>query len=318
MKKILIGSAFLLFLLVVSVSFLACDFNDINSNVNNGTNSENGESSTYTVTTKSSTDDYGLAGVYTQYDENTFELDAKVELSASVNNGYNFEGWYINNTCLSKEPNYTYIMKKQTVEIEARYSSYTINTICDTNCEGIAGTYTLMNDKKVSVGETVLLSATVNDGYTFDGWYINGVCISENLNCSYVMRKENVNIEPVFSFYTLSTHGRVENSWGNEDAYFSAGTYTTYSNKKISVGKSITLKATQNEGYNFKGWFINGVCVETNTEYTFVMNRNNIDIVACYDYYVLNTVGIYTRDGVNYEFNPPSIATDDIYSNQKI
>ena len=95
---------------------------DTNSPTNSNDNSEN-QTVSYTVTTTCSTDDYGLAGTYTMINAKTYNVGDKIELSATVNDGYNFEGWYIsdslygNSVCLSTELNYSYTMQSKNVTI---------------------------------------------------------------------------------------------------------------------------------------------------------------------------------------------------------
>ena len=286
------------------------------------------------TTTANDTDEYGLAGSYTMLKSKEYAIGEAVELTATVNEGYNFEGWYIvektgsgyyqqtNLVLLSKNTNYTYTMQDKSVTIAAIFSSYTITTASSTNTGGAAGSFTRLNNKKVSDGEMVELTATVNDGYNFEGWYIDGVCVSRNLTYNYTMEKENANIEVRYSCYQLSTVGYAKDASGNTEAGFNAGTYTQYSSENISVGKTVTLIATVNDGYNFAGWYIDGTCVGTELEYTYTMGKENVTIVAEYSYYTLTTTAKWSLESGPYEasiweLDSPSIYVSPIYSNQK-
>lgn len=280
------------------------------------------------ISTVSDTDQYGLAGNYTMLYNKKVEAGESVALTATVNNGYNFEGWYINDNCISTEKEYNYVSTSQSVEIEARFSAYVVNTSTEGNVANVAGTYTNLYQKKVSDGENVNLTATVNEGYNFEGWYINNVCVSRALNYTYVMEKSNVDICAKYSRYSLTVLGTAYNDDGDTDETFAAGTYTRYTNQEFSAGTEITLTATVNEGYNFEGWYIGKNCVSTSLEYTFTMEKSNITIEAVYRYYVLTTSAKYTHSGfkdsygsntsVYSDFSPSSMYISPVYENKKI
>lgn len=286
----------------------------------------------YSVTTNSSTDDYGLAGTYTMLNAKKFKVGDKVQLSATANKGYNFEGWYINSTLLSRELNYAYTMQSKNVTVTAKFSSYTVNTKSSTNTSGAAGTYTTLYNQRVSEGETVELKATVNEGYNFEGWYAGNICVSRDLTYNHTMEKENVIFEARYSCYRLTTVGVAVNSYGNVDAAFNGGTYTKYSNENVSAGQTVTLTATVNDGYNFVGWYVEETCVSTNLEYTFTMEKSDVTVQAVYIYYRLTTTAANAYDwnkdqtesydyGVlaNFgEFSSPAIYISPVYKDQKI
>ncbi len=318
--------------------FDASDYYDDTTNYDNTTNYGD-ESATPIVntvtTTANDTDEYGLAGSYTMLKSKEYQVGDTVTLTATVNEGYNFEGWYIlekvgsgyyeqtNMVLLSDKADCTYTMQDKSVTIAAIFRSYTITTASSTNTGGSAGSFTRLNNKKVSEGKTVELTATVNDGYNFEGWYIDGVCISRNLNYTYTMEKENAEIEVRYSCYQLSTIGYAVNASGTSEAGFNAGTYTQHSNTKLSTGKTVTLTATVNDGYNFVGWYINGACVETDLEYTYTTEKEDVTIVAKYSYYLLTTTAKWgygptpSKFSV-WEFSSPSIYISPIYNSQKV
>ncbi len=264
----------------------------------------------YSLTVTSWTDDNGAAGTYTSISNKKVIPNTKVALTATVNEGYNFEGWFIDNRCVSNSLSYTYEMTDSNKTVEARYSSYTVNTSSKNNVANVAGTYTSLYNKKIATGDTVALTATVNPGYNFEGWYIDDVCISKTPAFSYTMERSNVEIIAVFSSYTVSTIGISYNASWKADGAFDAGTYTRMSTENVSAGKSVTLTATVNEGYNFVGWFINDTCVEPTLEYTFTMGKENVEIEARYIYYRLTVTGIRIY---NYGWNRTDLENPEMY-----
>ena len=274
------------------------------------------------VSTTSSTDQYGLAGTYTMLSEKEVAVGDTVSLTATINEGYNFEGWYINEVLLSDQLVCTYTVTNNDVEIEAVYSAYTITTTATNNTGGAAGTYTNFYNKKLSEGEKVNLVATVNEGYNFEGWYVNNICVSRALNYEYTMEKKNIAFEARFSSYHLTTLGVAVNSNGKAEAGFNAGTYTKYSNEKLSTGESVTLTATVKDGYNFVGWYIDEICVSNNFEYAFTMEKEDITVMAVYSYYTVTTTARYGNTSEpsstsNWEYTSPAAYISPVYSAQK-
>ena len=219
MKKLLplIVTALMLLLLV------ACD--NTPSNVNNGENtSPNQQPTTYLLKTYSLTDEYGNAGTYTEINTK-YSAGENIELEATVKSGYNFVGWFINGTCVSEDLKYTFTMKPNNIEMEARYNYFTVRTSSYSDDYEKAGTYTKLKSKKISVGEQVKVEATVNDGYNFEGWFINNVCVSEELTYSFVMKEKDVDLEARWSYYTITVSS-------STDEQGTAGTYPKKNKEK--------------------------------------------------------------------------------------
>ena len=244
----------------------------------------------FTVSTGSNTNDRGNAGTFTEMNQVKVSVGTSVTVSAQTNAGYNFVGWYIGNICVSEDPTYSFIMKAERLYLEAKYNSYTVST--GTFAESAAGSFTQINAQKISIGEQVTLSAVANDGYNFEGWYYwwSDTCVSKDSTYTFTMKAENVDLEARFSSYTVSTGTYAESA---------AGTFTQLNEKKISVGEQVTLSAVANEGYNFEGWYYwwSDTCVSKDSTYTFTMKAENVDLEARFSCYVLNVYG-YTYEGM--------------------
>ena len=243
----------------------------------------------YTVSVNSYTDEQGTAGTFTKKTDEKISIGETVTLTATVNKGFNFEGWYVNGNHVSSDFEYSFTMKDENVDVEAVYSYYSITVESWSDEQGMAGTYPKKNNERISAGETVTLTATVADGYNFEGWYINGVCVCSELTYQFVMEKANKTISAEYSYYTLTTNGYILKWSYTETLESIAGTYTKYDETKISEGKTVTLVATIGDGYTFKGWYIRNVCVSTDLEYSYTMTKDNVEIEAMYTYYTLST-----------------------------
>ena len=232
----------------------------------------------YTVSTYSfyNNDDYGMAGTFTKLEEKKVSIGETVTLTATVNDGYNFEGWYRDGICLSKDLTYSFEMTAESRNIEALYSYYTISTFSYSDDFGIAGSFTKLEGEKVSLGKTVTLTATVNNAYNFEGWFRGDVCVCKDLTYTFEMTNENRDVEARYSYYTVST-GSMSDDWG------AAGTYTKLDEKKFSIGETVTVSATVNAGYKFLGWHINGVKFSSSLTYSFTMTNSSVGLSAEYE-----------------------------------
>ena len=191
---------------------------------------------------------------------------------------------------------YNFIMKDENVDIEAVYSYYSITVESWSDEQGMAGTYPKKDNERISAGETVTLTATVADGYNFEGWYIDGVCVCSELTYQFVMEKANKTISAEYSYYTITSNGYLS-KWGYGNLEDVQGTYTKYDYKKVSIGDKVVFVATAGDGYTFEGWYLNDVCVCKDLEYTYTMEKRNVEIVALYTYYTVSTEVSYYHDG---------------------
>ncbi len=68
----------------------------------------------------------------------------------------------------------------------------------------------------VVYGDTVIVKAQLDSGYLFDGWYLNGKYVTNQLEYSFIMPANNVSLEAKFSLeYTLRIfqQGYAEDAW---------------------------------------------------------------------------------------------------------
>ena len=135
-----------------------------------------------------------------------------VTLRASSDTGYDFEGWFdANGNKISGSTTFYYTTTDRHVMLTGRFvfnpnspSEPTPSTLRPkhnlyASCtEGGSITWTSL---RLQEGESVTLSATVNSGYTFLGWFLNGVLYTTLRQFSYTVTSESVqNFEARFEF----------------------------------------------------------------------------------------------------------------------
>ena len=115
-------------------------------------------------------------------------------------------------------------------------------------------------------GEQVTINATPNQGYRFVGWYDGEALVSTQPSYSFTIGNEDISYVARFTYETYNfvveseslVKGLVSNSSGQYD-YLS----------------DVTIEATPNTGYSFRGWYEGNDLVSTDNPYTFAMPYAN-------------------------------------------
>ncbi len=234
----------------------------------------------YTLTTSRN---ISAAGTVNSYWNQKVTVGDSVELVANTNKGYTWLGWYDGETLLSSETTFTYEMPAESKTLIAKWTYYTLST--QTN-DSEAGTYTALLDKKVTVGDSIELIASTNDGYTWLGWYDGETLLSSETTFTYEMPAESKTLIAKWTYYTLSTQ--------TNDS--EAGTYTALLDKKVTVGDSIELIASTNDGYTWLGWYDGETLLSSETTFTYVMTAESKTITAKWEIITYSITYSYTYE----------------------
>ena len=261
-----------------------------------------------------------------------------VTISAIEYTGYNFIGWYVANEPINSNPNYTFTMEVGNLELEARFIPekhvlvYQVNNsvMGEIDCEETSG-------DDVDYGTEITLTASVNSGYAFVGWFVSGEEKSTELEYTFDMPENSIVVEAVFEKAKFEFNYSVNDSvMGEIDCAIESGSQVEYQT-------SITLTATENTGYDFVGWYVLGEEKGTDTEYTFDMPASEVTVearfkaekrsVTFYDSYDrlktdnvdynskisfeptklnYNFAGWYTDSGLSVKFNTNSTVTENM------
>jgi uncharacterized repeat protein (TIGR02543 family) len=197
----------------------------------------------------------------------TVNYDANVELTATVNEGYTFSGWYNGDTLISNDAIYTINNVKADIDYTAEFVIQT-RTVKVTAEEG--GTANSSADT-VNYDANVELTATVNEGYTFSGWYNGDTLLSDDATYTVNNVKANIDYIAKFAIKTFNIKTTTEDG----------GTATTSANT-VNYGSNVTLIATADEGYTFSGWYNGDTLVSSDAEYTINNIKANMNYTAKY------------------------------------
>ena len=214
--------------------------------------------STYEVTASVNEENFGTvagAGTYNDGEEAT--------LVATPNEGYKFVNWTENDTVVSGEAEFTFVVKGDRNLVANFVTLHEITaSVNDENFGAVAGAGVY------GYGEEVTLTATPNEGYKFVNWTENDTVVSGEAEYTFVV-KGNRNLVANFELLTYEVTASVNEE--NFGAVAGAGVY--------GYGEEVTLTATPNEGYKFVNWIENDTVVSGEAEYTFVV-KGNRNLVA--------------------------------------
>ncbi|MDD6145723.1 MAG: phage tail protein [Oscillospiraceae bacterium] len=127
----------------------------------------------------------------------------------------------------------------------------------------------------VDSGTKVTLTATANDGYTFDGWYEGETKLASTVLTAFENKTLTAKFieEEAVETYTLTL---TVDPYGGGTVAASGGGKTGTSSITVDSGTQVTLTATANTGYVFSGWYENGsLLTDSLTEINVTVNNNS-------------------------------------------
>lgn len=219
------------------------------------------------------------------------EEGTTVPLNATAEPGYKFMGWYEDSGCTIKAPvtdGKFKIGSDSNITLYALFKkTYTVNVIAVTDNDennhkggtvqinsNDGSTNVTKND--VTVGETVKLTATPNEGYDFVGWYdsVTGGTQITGVNPTDVGIDSTKPTDRTFyarfeiKKYTVTASAVSEDD--DENIQGNKITYGDESKAQVQVivnhGGSVTFKAVpaDGSGYVFDGWYSDKACSSAN------------------------------------------------------
>lgn len=253
------------------------------------------------------------------------EEGTTVPLNATAKPGYKFMGWYKDSGCQKEAPvtrgNFK-IGSDSNITLYALFKkTYTVNVIAVTDNvqggkggtvkidSGTASDKATKND--VTVGETVKLTATPNEGYDFVGWYDSATEDTPQITGENPTNVEIDSVNPtnrtIYARFEIKKYTVTASAVSEDDDDNIQGNKITYGDESkaqvqviVNHGGSVTFKAipADGSGYVFDGWYKdNDYKLSDNTTYTvssvkanqniyakFVLKRYTVDVYAyCYN-----------------------------------
>lgn len=162
---------------------------------------------------------------------------------------YSFSGWYDEeDNLLTRSYVYSFKMPNHDWHLYAKWNSPSYRVIIRKNSER-AGTVSGAGYHEY--GRDIVLSSTTNDGFTFDGWYVNDVKKSYASTYKFNMPKNDITVE---ARWNTVTYNITYNLDGGTNSSSNPTTYTADSDYE--------LYAPSKTGYVFEGWTLYGNPIE--------------------------------------------------------
>ncbi len=224
------------------------------------------ELATYTITVNKNIEEAGTISGQTSYHHND-----NVYLEEETNDGYTFIGWYNGENLISDDYECLFTMPANDLVLEARYDYETNMVRIHTNMED-AGT--IPSSKEYKYLDTVTLTATVNTGYVFNGWYIGETKVCDELTYTFTMGKDLVELTVKYSYLYLTV--TINQNYDN------AGKITGSNPRYIRYNTTTDLIITPNTGYTFIGWYIGSTQISDELTYTYTV-LEDVTITATFE-----------------------------------
>ena len=205
--------------------------------------------------------------------DGTFNYGTNVTVKAEAKTGYTFAGWYEGENLACKTAEYTFTVTADRL-LEARFEKITYDVIAKAEHGGTAeGTATY------SHGDSATVKATVNETYTFAGWYEGETLVSKNLEYTFTVTSDR---ELTAKF---TKNGYRVTAIPNQAEFG-----TTTGTGDYDEGSTATVTATANEGYKFVGWFEGAEEVSKEATFSFTVTANRKLVAKFAKVYTITTV----------------------------
>ena len=275
MRKKLRYLVFSVLVMLATVSFVACGGKD-----QPVTPPDPPENETYTLTFSVENAEFGSVSCKnasgTEVASGTkLNKDASLTLTATANTGYSFDGWYIGSVKASDKAEHTFTMPASDLSVVAKFTAnvYALEYSSENAEKGIVSS-TIASGTNVEYKTSVTVTATAQDGYSFDGWYIGAEKVSGDAAYTFNMPANAISLQAKFTINSYALGYSSENTdKGTVACDIESGTSVQYKQR-------VTLTATAETGYDFVGWYIGTENVSDEATYAFDMPSHAVSLQA--------------------------------------
>ena len=193
------------------------------------------------------------------------KLGAETTITASTYSGYTWLGWYDGDTKVSEGTSlsYTFVMGTESKTYTAKWMRCPVTLAKNiSNAGSVSGV-----NGATKLGAETTITASTYSGYTWLGWYVGDTLVTEDKSYTFIMQEEAVVYTAKWTVYTVTTNTNLS----------VGGSYTKYTEKKITVGENVSLTATTKNGYTWLGWYDGETKVSegASLNYTFIMGAES-------------------------------------------
>lgn len=181
-----------------------------------------------------------------------------VELSATAYTDYAFSHWTLNGEYFTSQARCTYTVEDRDAELVAVFEfdpqhpddpatelTSAVRLVCEPDG---AAQLNLPAEARYREGDTLIIRATMNAGYVFEGWYNGGEPVAPTTAFTYIVEEKDIT-------FTLRAkqiiYSRLELISDPEDAV----TFNFSSGRLYPAGTTLPLRAAVAVGYVLEGWY---------------------------------------------------------------
>lgn len=150
-----------------------------------------------------------------------------------------------------------------------------------------AAAYTYGSGKFLEGSTTTVRYSLRNSNYRFTHWTLNGERYSESSSFAYTVGSEKAEFVAHFEYLppspqdpSVSDEYRLHLMSDKEEAC----SFNITSGERHLMDNYVQLTVYVNQGYEFLGWYKNGVLVSENTTFNYLMPGNDVTLTAMFRY----------------------------------
>ena len=201
----------------------------------------------------------------------TYNYGQSCTLTATAATGFTFLRWTENGNQVSTNASYTFtVTSNRTLIAQFQAQSFNITVSANPSEGGTVaggGTY--------SYGQNCTVTATPNEGYTFEKWTKNNVQVSTNPSYTFTVTESAAYV----AHFSLQQCTIKVSANPDEGGTVYIGDNPGQTQGTFTNGQRCMVHADANTGYSFVKWTENGVQVSINADYDFIVDSNR-DLVA--------------------------------------
>ena len=197
----------------------------------------------------------------------TYPNGTEVTVNATENYSYRFLHWQKDGEIISQEENYTFTATEPTL-LTAVFDQPVITIATTVEAEGTAS---ISGDGAHAYKDTVTITATPEEGYSFVSWQENGEVVSEDSTLSFVATTDRslvAHTEQKYYEISVTAFPRVGGSVTGGSVF--------------PHGATVTVQASATEGYVFLNWTEGGELISEETEFSFAAIAD-LDLIANFE-----------------------------------
>ncbi len=225
-----------------------------------------------------------------------YPVDSYVNVYAYTNTGYRFLNWTdTKGNVVSAVSSFSFLNTESADTLIANYefdpsmpsepaepSTTLYYRLVLKGCDGLS----VSGGGRYLAGTSVNCYTYLESGYRFLGWYRNdGTRVSGSTNFSYTMPVDGDTLTarcdfdpsmPVEPGDPILKH--------NVTVTCSDGGYWWGTSGRVLEGTSFSLSASRNDGYDFKGWYLNGELYTNLSSFSYTMGKENLNFFARFEF----------------------------------